>query len=52
MNEFLAMGGYAFYVWMSYGLAASVTIAMVALPVLKERRLLREIARRAHREGA
>ena len=27
MNEFLAMGGYGFYVWGSYGVAALVVVA-------------------------
>jgi heme exporter protein D len=30
MSEFLAMGGYAFYVWGSYG----VTFALMALEVV------------------
>jgi len=29
MNEFLAMGGYAFYVWGAYGVAALVVAAEI-----------------------
>jgi len=47
ISEFFAMGGYAFYVWSSYGLAAVVLIANVVAPALRRRRLAREFARRA-----
>jgi len=30
MSEFLAMGGYAWYVWMSYGAAAIAVIVEIA----------------------
>jgi heme exporter protein D len=45
MNEFLYMGGYAAYVWPSYGL----TLAVIVLNIVWARRLLarsREEARR------
>jgi heme exporter protein D len=29
MNEFFAMGGYAFYVWGAYGVAALVLVAEI-----------------------
>ncbi|TLY60545.1 MAG: heme exporter protein CcmD [Gammaproteobacteria bacterium] len=53
MSEFLDMGGYAGYVWPSYGL----TLAIVVLNIVWARRLLarsREEARRrlAMRGGA
>ena len=38
MTEFFAMGGYAWYVWMSYG----VTALVIAIEILQVR------ARRAH----
>jgi heme exporter protein D len=28
MNEFLAMGGYAAYVWPAYGVAASILVGL------------------------
>lgn len=52
MREFLAMGGYGLYVWMSYGLATVVVAANVLLPPIRERRLLRGIARRARRSAS
>ena len=36
MSEFLAQGGYAFYVWSSYGLAAALLVAEIVL--LKQQR--------------
>ena len=54
MTEFLHMGGYATFVWTSYGLAAVVLIANIIAPALRRRRLERDIAgalRRARREA-
>jgi len=48
VNEFLAMGGYAAYVWPSYGL----TVAIVALNVLWARRLLARSRAEARRRLA
>ena len=47
VSEFFAMGGYAFYVWTSYGIAAVVLVANVVAPALRRRRLAREFTRRA-----
>ena len=50
MKEFFAMGGYAFYVWMSYGIALVVLVANLIGPLMQRRRLLGDIARRQRRE--
>ena len=47
MSEFLHMGGYAFYVWMSYGAALVVLALNLAAPILRHRRLVRAIPDRA-----
>ena len=39
MAEFLAMGGYAFFVWSTYGLVAVVLIGNAAVPWWRHRRL-------------
>ena len=44
LARFLDMGGYAFYVWSSYGLVLAVLAANVAGPLLRQRRLLRRLA--------
>ena len=47
--EFFHMGGYALYVWCSVGLSLTVLGAVTLAPVLRHRRLLREMARRERR---
>ena len=51
LHEFLHMGGYAFYVWTSYAIAAVVLIANVIGPVLHGRALRRALARRTRLEN-
>lgn len=43
--EFLHMGGYAFYVWGSYGLTVAVLFLNYWLPVRRERELIRKLSR-------
>lgn len=50
-QAFLAMGGYAAYVWPSYALAVAILVANAVVPRLRERRLLRELARRSAPDG-
>ena len=49
MKQFFYMGGYAFYVWTSYALAFVVLMANLLNPILRERRLMRDLARKARR---
>lgn len=42
MSEFLNMGGYGFYVWMSFGITALVLFFNVLHPINQHRRALRE----------
>ncbi|MDE0611437.1 MAG: heme exporter protein CcmD [Gammaproteobacteria bacterium] len=42
MAEFLAMGGYAFFVWGAYGLVAVVLIGNAAVPWWWHQRLKRK----------
>ena len=48
MSEFLAMGGYAAYVWPSYGL----TLAIIVLNIVWARRLLAKSRQEARRRVA
>jgi heme exporter protein D len=50
MGEFFHMGGYAFYVWTSYGLALIVLVANVLAPFRQRRKILADLARRERRE--
>ena len=49
MNEFLAMGGYAFYVWTSFGLAAVLLGGIALWSALEARRVERATFARALR---
>ena len=42
MSGFFEMGGYAFYVWMSYGLTAIALAVEVALLRARRKRVLQE----------
>ena len=50
VGEFFHMGGYAFYVWTSYGLALIVLLANVLAPLRQRRKILADLARRERRE--
>ena len=52
MAEFFNMGGYAFFVWTSYGLSAVVLLINVVLPTLQEKTIKQTLARRYRREAA
>ena len=45
VSEFFAMGGYAFYVWGSYGVTAVFMIAEVILVIRNKRTITQRIAR-------
>jgi heme exporter protein D len=49
MSEFFEMGGYAVYVWSSYGITLIVLLANVIGPLRLRRKLLSDIARAARR---
>jgi len=42
MSDFFAMGGYAFYVWMAYGLTAVALAVEIAMLRARHRRTLLE----------
>jgi len=43
LSEFLHMGGYAFYVWTSYGLTFFVLAVTFLSPVLSKKRILKDL---------
>ncbi len=51
MSEFLNMGGYAVYVWSSYGLAALILWLNWYLPRRQHQQLLQQNKRRRHGTG-
>ncbi len=52
MSEFFNMGGYAMYVWPSYGLAALILWLNWHLPRRQHQQLLRQLRRRRRDTGA
>ncbi len=50
IQEFFAMGGYAFYVWTSYALCLVVLLANIILPIVQRKKLLRELALKQQRQ--
>ena len=50
MNEFFHMGGYAFFVWTSYGLATIILIANIILPMQRKKEIMNNLKRRLRRE--
>ena len=49
ISEFLDMGGYAFYVWTSYGITLVILVANVIGPLRLRLKLLADITRTARR---
>jgi heme exporter protein D len=43
-QAFFAMGGYAFYVWMSYGICTVILLISVVWPLVQRKQLLRQLA--------
>ncbi|MGZ5008708.1 MAG: heme exporter protein CcmD [Methylobacter sp.] len=50
MQEFFAMGGYAFYVWTAYGLTLVVLLANIIIPVVQRKQLLRSLTLKQKRQ--
>ncbi|MFH7565572.1 heme exporter protein CcmD [Oceanimonas smirnovii] len=55
-SAFLAMGGYGFYVWLSFAVTLLALLGLVMATINTKKRLLREVsqkqARAARREAA
>ncbi|MCW0507153.1 heme exporter protein CcmD [Aeromonas piscicola] len=49
-SDFMAMGGYAFYVWLSFGLTLICLVGIVISTRLKTRSLLGELRSKQARE--
>ncbi|WP_395948780.1 heme exporter protein CcmD [Aeromonas mytilicola subsp. aquatica] len=50
-SDFMAMGGYAFYVWLSFGLTALCLVGIVISTRLKTSSLLGELRNKQAREA-
>jgi heme exporter protein D len=49
-QDFFAMGGYAFYVWMSYGITVIVLLVIVITPIVQRRQFMRQQLLRLKRQ--
>ena len=49
-TEFFHMGGYAFFVWTSYGLAFVVVVANIIAPLMQRKKVVKQIKRTIKRE--
>lgn len=49
-EQFFSMGGYAFFVWTSYGLMAVVLLINVMLPLRRKSEVFKIIARKLKQE--
>ena len=49
-SAFIDMGGYGFYVWLSYGVAATLLIILVLTSVFGHKKVIKNIAQRKQRE--
>ncbi|MDQ7017438.1 MAG: heme exporter protein CcmD [Gammaproteobacteria bacterium] len=52
VSEFFHMGGYALYVWSSYGLTTVVMIALYLFAKRDQQQIKQQIARRVARSGS
>ena len=44
MSEFLNMGGYAVFVWSSFGISLLVLLANIIMPIMRRKQLIREVS--------
>ncbi len=49
--DFFAMGGYAFYVWTSYGLTFVVLLMLIIIPMIRHKQFLRELKAKLQKEN-
>jgi len=49
-SEFFEMGGYAFFVWTSYGLTLAVILLNIVMPVLHRKKVINRVKRAIRRE--
>ncbi len=50
-SEFFHMGGYAFFVWTSYGLTFAIIMANIVFPIMQRKKVIKRIKRTIKREN-
>ena len=51
-SEFFHMGGYAAFVWWSYGLALIMVLANIISPIMERKRVIAKVKRSIRRDAA
>lgn len=49
-NDFFNMGGYGFYVWLSYGISLVAIVALIVQIIKQHKTVLQSVLREAQRE--
>ena len=49
LGDFFSMGGYAFYVWGSWGMTVAVIAWNIVVPVLRKKQLIETLQREQRR---
>ena len=49
-NDFFNMGGYGFYVWLSYGISLVAIVALLVQTIKQHKTVLQSVLREAQRE--
>ena len=49
-SDFIAMGGYSFYVWLAYGVSLFSVLLLVISTVTKRKKILKHVEQRLLRE--
>ena len=49
-SEFFDMGGYAFFVWSSYGLTFLVIVLNIVMPIMHRKKVISRVKRAIKRE--
>lgn len=49
-NDFFNMGGYGFYVWLSYGISLVAIVALIVQTIKQHKTVLQSVLREAQRE--
>jgi heme exporter protein D len=49
-SDFIAMGGYGFYVWLSYGVSVTLLLMLIISSVSGHKHVIKNIAQRKQRE--
>jgi len=49
-NDFIAMGGYAFYVWLSFGVSTALILTLILSSIFGHKQVIKNIALRVQRE--